>query len=80
MQFFPLDMEVCCCMHLNCGDTLDNVGANVNAFFRKVFDGTKKKDLKTVFSGFKSFLYFREKINAPFIDSELMYKVSLLSL
>jgi len=53
-------------MHLNCGDTLYDAVANVNAFFRKVFDGTKKKDLKTVFSGFKSFLYFGGKINAPF--------------
>jgi hypothetical protein len=45
-------------MHLNCGDTLYDAVANVNAFFRKVFDGTKKKDLKTVFSGFKSFFVF----------------------
>lgn len=67
-------------MHLNCGYTLRHPHANVNDFLGKVFEGTKQKDLKPVLCGFKSNLYFGEKINTPFTNRVLKFKESVLSL
>lgn len=66
-------------MHLNCGYTLSQCCVNVNDFLEKFFEGTKQKDLKSVFRGFKSNLLFGEKINTPFTNRVLKFKESLLS-